>query len=60
MEFNRYVEKKILKRLAIFAEHNKDKNSDSDLLTKGENIFGSDEKDKKSAANFLILLLHYI
>jgi hypothetical protein len=50
-----------LKRLAIFAEHNKDKNSDSDLLTKGENIFfGSDEKDKKSAANFLILLLHYI
>ena len=60
VEFNRYVEKKILKRLLIFAEHNKEKNSQNDLLSKGENIFGNDEKDRTNAAMFLVLLLHYI
>lgn len=56
-EFNKWVEKKILKRLAIFAEHNKDKSSAGELLTKGETIFSSDEKDRKSAGAFLIVLL---
>ena len=57
IEFNKWVEKKILKRLAIFAEYNKDRTQGSDLLSKGETIFGSDEKDKKNAAAFLIVLL---
>lgn len=59
-EFNRYVEKKILRRLLIFAEHNKDKNTANDLLTKGENIFENNDKDKHNAAIFQILLLDYI
>lgn len=60
LEFNKWVEKKILKRLAIYAEHNKEKNSGGDMMTKGELIFTSDEKDKKSAASFLIVLLDCI
>ena len=59
-EFNRYVEKKILKRLLIFAEHNKDRNSPNDLLSKGETIFSHDEKDKTNACVFLIVLLDSI
>lgn len=56
-EFNRYVEKKILQRLGIFAQHNKDKNDEGDLAFKGEFIFGAGEKDRRSAAAFTVLLL---
>jgi hypothetical protein len=56
-EFNRYVEKKILTRLGIFALHNKEKNEESDIMFKGEQIFGPGEKDRRSAAAFLVLLL---
>ena len=60
VELNKYVEKKILTRLGIFAEFNKERNSDTDIYTRGEFIFSADEKDKKSAAAFLILLLDCI
>lgn len=53
-EFNKYVEKKILKRLGIMAEFNA---KESDITRRGELIFGSDERDRQSAANFLIMLL---
>jgi hypothetical protein len=56
-EFNRYVEKKILTRLGIFAQHNKEKTEDSDLIYKGELIFSGSEKDRRSAAAFQVLLL---
>ena len=56
-EFAKYVEKKIMARLQIFAEFNKDKNTLQELHTKGELIFSSSEPDKASAAAFLILLL---
>ena len=56
-EFNRYVEKKILTRLGIFAQHNKEKTEEGDLIYKGELIFAGSEKDRRSAAAFLVLLL---
>ena len=55
-ELAKYVEKKTLKRLTIFAEFNKG----GELSIRGEYIFGVDEKDRKSAATFLILLLDCI
>ena len=59
-DFNRYVEKKIMERLGIFAQHNKEKGEETDLVFKGELIFLGSEKDRKSAAAFLVLLLHCI
>jgi hypothetical protein len=59
-DFNRYVEKKILTRLGIFAMHNKEKNEESDMMFKGEFIFAGNEKDRRSAAAFLVLLLDCI
>lgn len=59
-EFVRYVEKKILARLAIFAQHNKEKIEEQDLAFKGEFIFSEKEKDRRSAASFMILLLDSI
>lgn len=59
-EFNRYVEKKILERLGIFAAHNKEKIDEADLLYKGEFIFAGNERDRKSAAAFMVLLLDCI
>ncbi len=56
-EFAKYVEKKILKRLVIYGEFNKDKTSAQELIYKGEFIFSNTEADRKSAATFLILLL---
>jgi hypothetical protein len=56
-EFNRYVDKKILTRLGIFALHNKEKGEEADLPFKGEFIFAANEKDRRSAAAFLVLLL---
>lgn len=56
-EFARYVEKKILARLCIFAQHNKEKGEEQDLAFKGEFIFSEKEKDRRSAASFMILLL---
>ena len=56
-DFNRYVEKKILTRLGIFAQHNKEKVDESDLAFKGEFIFAGNEKDRRSAAAFLVLFL---
>jgi hypothetical protein len=56
-EFNRYIEKKILTRLGIFAQHNKEKVEESDLVYKGESIFSVSEKDRRSASAFLVLLL---
>jgi hypothetical protein len=60
IEFNKWVEKKILKRLAIFAEHNKERTSSGELLSKGEDIFSSSERDKTHAAEFLVVLLDCI
>lgn len=60
IEFNKWVEKKILKRLTIFAEFNKERSSAGELLTKGENVFANDEKDRRSASTFLIVLLDCI
>ena len=61
-ELNKYVENKIMDRLTIFAEfnNNKDEKSAQSLLTRGKNIFGADEKDQQSSANFLIILLDCI
>ena len=59
-DFNRYTEKKILTRLGIFALHNKEKVEESDLQFKGEFIFAGNEKDRRSAAAFLVLLLDCI
>jgi len=59
-DFNRYIEKKIMERLAIFAQHNKEKTEESDMVFKGELIFAGSEKDRKSAAAFLVLLLDCI
>jgi hypothetical protein len=58
-ELNSYVESKILDRLTILAEFNNDPNEKSAqaLLTRGKNLFGADEKDTQSSANFLIILL---
>ncbi len=56
-EFNRYIEKKIMARLAIFSQHNKEKTDESDLPFKGEFIFAGTEKDRRSAAGFMVLLL---
>ena len=44
-------------RLCIFAQHNKEKTEESDLVYKGELIFSGSEKDRRSAAAFLVLLL---
>jgi len=55
-----YVQKKILQRLTIFAKYcPKDSKVDdcNNLMTRGETIFMQDEKDRKSAASFLIVLL---
>jgi hypothetical protein len=59
-EFVRYVEKKIIARLSIFAQHNKEKVEEQDLPFKGEFIFSDKEKDRRSASAFLILLLDCI
>jgi hypothetical protein len=56
-EFAKYVEKKVLKRLGIYAEYNKEKVTPQELIYKGEFIFSNTETDRKSAATFLILLL---
>ena len=56
-EFNKYVDKKFLKRLLVFAQFNKDKNLEVDITYKGEFIFSANEKDRRSAAGFLVLLL---
>ena len=56
-DFNRYVEKKILERLGIFAMHNKEKTEEIDLMFKGEFMFTASEKDRRSAAAFFVLLL---
>ncbi len=60
LDFNRYVEKKIMERLGIFAQHNKEKCDESDMVFKGELMFAGSEKDRRSAAAFLILLLDCI
>ena len=59
---NVYVEQKIMDRLSVFAEFNNDphENSAQALLTRGKNIFGPEEKDTQSSANFLIILLDCI
>ena len=59
-EFNRYVDKKILKRLVILAQFNKERNSDSEITYKGEYIFSDKERDRRSGAAFLVLLLECI
>ena len=62
-DFNRYVDKKVLKRLLILAEFNKEKNKPcfADLQTKGELIFGKEDLiNKADAARFLGLLLDCI
>jgi hypothetical protein len=56
-EFNKYVEKKIMKRLGIMASFN---SMEQDIDIRGEGIFGHDERDRKSAAVFLIMLLDCI
>ena len=62
-EFLSYVQKKIMERLAILATHcPKDKRLDDilTLKTRGANIFLPDEKDEKSASDFLVVLLNSI
>ena len=61
-ELNVYIEQKILDRLTILAEFNNDpeEKSAQALLTRGKNIFGAEEKDTSSSANFLIILLDSI
>ncbi|CDW72876.1 UNKNOWN [Stylonychia lemnae] len=59
-EFNKYVDKKILSRLVILAQHNKQKNQETELIYKGETIFSEKDPDKNSAAAFLVLLLDCI
>jgi hypothetical protein len=56
-EFNKYVDKKIIERLGILAQYNKEKVTEHELPYKGEFIFSGLEKDRKSAAMFLIMLL---
>lgn len=56
-EFNKWVDKKIMERLVILAQHNKHKNSELEITTKGESVFSDKETDKKSASAFLVLLL---
>ena len=46
-EFIKYVEKKILKRLALLAEFNKHIVENDQLMTKGEYIFTKAESDRK-------------
>ena len=62
-DFLAYVQKKIMERLAILCTHcPKDKRID-DILTlknRGANIFLPDEKDEKSASDFLVVLLSCI
>jgi len=61
-EFVKWAQKKIMDRLTIlaaFCPKTKEKNSDN-LKTRGEHIFSTDEKDKKSAALFLVTLLQCI
>lgn len=57
VEFNKYVDKKIMARLVILALHNKDKNSEVELTYKGEYIFSEKEIDRTSAAAFQVMLL---
>eukprot|EP00347_Sterkiella_histriomuscorum_P010003 403339056 len=59
-EFNKYVDKKIMARLVIFAQHNKQKNQESEMTQKGEYLFSDKETDKQSAAAFFVLLLECI
>ena len=49
-------------RLTVLAEWNNDpdENSAQALLTRGKNIFGPEERDTQSSANFLIILLDCI
>jgi hypothetical protein len=75
-ELNRYVETHLMARLSILAQFNPANNEDSDdplnmthssiqntaqeLLTRGQRIFGPDEKDLQTSARFLVLLLDFI
>jgi hypothetical protein len=61
-DLNKYTESKILDRLSILAQVNNDPNEKSAqaLLTRGKFIFGDDEADTQSSANFLIILLDCI
>jgi hypothetical protein len=59
-DFLIYAQKKVMARLTIFACFCPKGKSPADLTnlrTRGENIFLSDESDKKSASSFLIVLL---
>jgi len=52
-----------MERLTIFAQFcpkNKQPGDFQNLITRGANIFSNDEKDTKSAAAFLIVLLNCI
>lgn len=59
---NNYVEAKIMGRLTTLAEFNNDPDEKSAqaLLTRGRTIFGPNEPDTQSSANFLIILLDCI
>jgi len=74
-EFNRYVENNLMQRFSLLARfngraQNKDneldhssnsmKHTASELMVRGENIFGVQEKDTKTSATFLIILLNCI
>ena len=62
-EFLRYVQRKVMDRLTIFAQYcpkGMSVRDFSNLRSRGEHIFVSDEKDTRSASSFLIVLLDSI
>ena len=58
-DLNYFIEAKLIDRLKILAEHNFNPNNNSieELLNRGKHIFGPNEKDSQSSANFQVLLL---
>eukprot|EP00347_Sterkiella_histriomuscorum_P009535 403340835 len=59
-DFHKVIDKKIIKRLGILAQFNKEKNSEDDMVTKGTFLFSEKEPDKKSSQRFLVYLLDCI
>lgn len=63
LDFNKYVQKKIIDRLAIMAQYCPRDMNPSDvtnLKQRGAHIFGPEERDVVQSAKFLILLLDCI
>jgi hypothetical protein len=75
-EVNHYISTHLMARLSILAQFNPADNEDSDdplnmtyssiqntaqeLLTRGQRIFGPEERDLQTSARFLVLLLDFI